>query len=93
MTRHLKRLVAALLIAFGAASLAEAAPRKVIRHRPKHSSRVATGVTSTTGTRASTTRRRVAAKKKARTRARRRAAKKSAARSRAARRLPATKPH
>jgi len=36
-------LVAALIVAFSAASVAEAAPTKTVRHRQKHSSRVSAG--------------------------------------------------
>jgi hypothetical protein len=93
MMRHVRLLLVALLVAFSAVSAADAAQKKVVRHRPRHSTRVAAGATATTGTRASASRRRVAAKKKARASASRTAAKKSAARARAtARRRPATKP-
>src|ERR1041385_5373375 len=68
MIRHAKLLLLALLVAFSATSIAEAAPKRVVRHRAKHSTRVSTGA-STTRTRAAAARRRIVAKKKARARA------------------------
>ena len=41
--KSMKMLLCALLAAFTLSSIAEAAPKKVLRHRTKHSSRVASG--------------------------------------------------
>jgi hypothetical protein len=47
MIRHtMKMLLVALLASFALSSVAEAAPRKVVRHRTKHSSRVSSGSTA-----------------------------------------------
>ncbi len=47
MTRErLKILLVVLLAIFTLGSMAEAAPKRVVRHRPRHSTRVATGTTS-----------------------------------------------
>jgi DNA-binding protein HU-beta len=82
-------MAAALVLA----SAAEAAPRKSVRHRPKHSSRVSTGAVP--AQKVQTT-----AKKSARARARsgsavkaRSTAKKSTAKRSTVKRRPATKPH
>jgi hypothetical protein len=94
MMRHVKLLLAALLVAFSAASIAEAAPKKVVRQRPRHSTRVATGATATTGSRA-TARHRAAPKKKRASATRSTTKKKAAARKKsatAARRRATTKP-
>ena|SRR5258708_7040404 len=69
MIRNLKLLLGALLVAFSVASIAEAAPKKAVRHRPKHSTRVSSGAAATAGTRTEAPRRKAAAKKKARPRA------------------------
>jgi hypothetical protein len=66
MTRKAFRMMLVPLVAaFALSSVAEAAPKKAVRHRPKHSSRVSTGAvpsdsqgeagaTKTSGTRAGT---------------------------------------
>ena len=41
--KSMKMLLCAVLAAFTLSSVAEAAPKKVLRHRTKHSSRVASG--------------------------------------------------
>ena len=47
MTRErLKTLLLVLLAVFTLGSIAEAAPKRVVRHRPRHSTRVAAGTTS-----------------------------------------------
>jgi pyrroline-5-carboxylate reductase len=47
MTRErIKTLLVALLAVFTLGSIAEAAPKRVVRHRPRHSTRVAAGTTS-----------------------------------------------
>jgi len=46
----MKMLLVALLASFALSSVAEAAPKKAVRHRAKHSSRVTTGTTGTTTT-------------------------------------------
>jgi hypothetical protein len=40
MRKTLEMMVAVLLAVFTLASMAEAAPKKAVRHRPRHSSRV-----------------------------------------------------
>src|SRR5881296_1950669 len=96
MIRHAKVLLAALLVAFSVASIAEAAPKKTVRHRPKHSTRVSSGAAATTGTRTVAPRRKATAKKKANQAAGSRASAKKKATVRAkattVRRRPATKP-
>jgi len=100
MIRHAKVLLVALLVAFGAASIAEAAPRKTVRHRPKHSTRVTSGAAGTAATTGAAPRRKATAKKKTRAGASPATAgggvtaKKPAARAHAtvARRQPTTKP-
>jgi hypothetical protein len=60
MIRHsFKLLLVALVAAFALASPAEAAGKKAVRHRVKHSSRVHTGATATTSTRKAGPKRRV----------------------------------
>ena len=47
MTRKtLKTMLAVLLAVFTLGSLAEAAPKKAVRHRPRHTTRVAAGATT-----------------------------------------------
>jgi len=79
--RHVKLLLAALLVAFSVASVADAAPRKALHRRPRHSSRVSAGA-SVQGKKRVIVKKRVVARKKA------------AARSRASanHRRPVTKP-
>ena len=80
MIRHtMKMLLVALLASFALSSVAEAAPKKAVRHRAKHSSRVSSGTTTTTTA------------KKPSTKKKRAAAKKPAVRT-AAKRKPTTKP-
>ena len=83
--RHtMKMLLVALLASFALSSLAEAAPKKAVRHRPKHSSRVTSGTTATpTAKKASTKKKRTASAS---------SAKKPAAVRTAAKRKPSTKP-
>ena len=79
MTRKtIKSLALALIAVFALGSMSEAAPKKV-RHRPKHSTRVSSGTTSTI-------RKRPAAKKRVVVR------KSTTARQTAAKRRPPTKP-
>jgi hypothetical protein len=47
MHKTLGIVVAVLLAVFTLASMAEAAPRKAVHHRPRHSSRVSVGVPTT----------------------------------------------
>ena len=62
----MKMLLVALLASFALSSVAEAAPKKAVRHRAKHSSRVSSGTTTTTtGKKPSTKKKRAAAKKPA----------------------------
>ena len=44
MRKTLKMMVAALLAVLTLASMAEAAPKKAVRHRPRHSSRASAGI-------------------------------------------------
>ena len=44
--KTLKTLLVGLLAVFTLGSMAEAAPKKVVRHRPRHSTRVAAGATT-----------------------------------------------
>jgi hypothetical protein len=44
MRKTLEMMVAVLLAVFTLASMAEAAPKKAVRHRPRHSSRVSAGI-------------------------------------------------
>jgi len=97
MIRNLKILLGALLVAFSVASIAEAASKRAVRHRPKHSTRVSSGAAATAGTRAQAPRRKATAKKKARVRAngsRANGKQKATARASATtvRRRPVTKP-
>ena len=46
--KTMKMLVVTLVAAFALSSMAEAAPKKMVRHRAKHSSRVASGADITT---------------------------------------------
>jgi len=45
--KTMKMLVVALVAAFALSSMAEAAPKKTVRHRAKHSSRVTSGTAAT----------------------------------------------
>ena len=92
LRKTMKMLVVALVAAFALSSMAEAAaPKKTVRHRTKHSSRVTSGASTTAG-------RKPAAKKKAaaatsRTRAHaNRSAQKPAVRKAPAKSRPTTKP-
>lgn len=95
MNRHtMKMLLVALVAVFAVSSMAEAAPKKVVRHRTKHSSRVSAGAAATSG-KAAVTRRKPAPAAKSTTAphasatpARKPAAKKPAA----TKRTPTTKP-
>jgi len=62
MIRQVKLLLVALLVAFSAASVAEAAPKKSVRHRQKHSSRVSTGAAAS-GSQATATHKKTTKKK------------------------------
>ena len=46
--RMLKTLAVALVAVFTLAAAADAAPKRAVRHRPKHSTRVASGTSTTT---------------------------------------------
>ncbi len=100
MIRHARLLLAAMLVAFSVASIAEAAPKKAVRHRPKHSTRVSSGAAATTGTGTVARPTKATAKKKApagasRAPGSRATAKKKAtvrAKATTVRRPPATKP-
>ena len=48
LRKTMKMLVVALVAAFALSSMAEAAPKKTVRHRTKHSSRVASGAATAT---------------------------------------------
>jgi len=86
--QSMKLLLCAQLAVFTLSSIAEAAPKKTLRHRTKHSSRVASGG-ATTNTRPATKKKTTtgsAAKKKSGTAAHRSTAKKQV------QRKPTTKP-
>ena len=91
--KTIKMLLAAIVASFAIASMAEAAPKKAVRHRVKHSSRVSSGATATTGSHP-TPKKRTAAASKARRRAPagKATAKKSTTRKSTAKRKPLTKP-
>jgi hypothetical protein len=87
--KSMKFLLCALLAVFTLSSIAEAAPKKTLRHRTKHSSRVASGGATTTNTKPGTKKKTPtgsAAKKKSGTAANRSTSKKQA------QRKPTTKP-
>lgn len=93
MMRHVRLLLVALLVALSATSIAEAAPKKVVHRRPRHSSRVSAGAAPSA--RVTVAKKRAAARKRARVNANRTAAKHHAAKSRALaarRHAAATKP-
>jgi hypothetical protein len=80
-------LLAAIVASFAIASMAEAAPKKAVRHRARHSSRVSTGNPSTSTQHASGT-----TKARRHAQANRGAAKKSTTLKAPAKRRPLTKP-
>jgi hypothetical protein len=92
--KTLKMLLVALVAAFALASTAEAAPKKVVRPRAKHSSRVASGAPATIAKKPAITKKpTVAAKKKSGPSASASTVRKPAAKKPApAKRKPATKP-
>jgi hypothetical protein len=47
MRKTLEMIVAVLLAVFTIASIAEAAPKKAVHHRPRHPSRASAGIRST----------------------------------------------
>jgi hypothetical protein len=93
MIRHAKLLLIALLVAFGAASIADAAPKKVVHRRARHSTRVSAGAAAPAAKTAHAPRAR-ATKKRTGPTASRPAARKSTAAGGAAtaQRKPTTKP-
>jgi hypothetical protein len=89
--KSMKMWLCALLAAFTLSSIAEAAPKKALRHRTKHSSRVSSSGAATAGKQPATKKKAPtapAAKKKSGTNASKPTAKKSAS----AKRRPTTKP-
>jgi hypothetical protein len=89
--KAIRIVVVSLVAALALSSAAEAAPRKSVRHRPKHSSRVSTGAVpaqkqQATAKKSSRSRRGATAKSGS-------TAKKSTAKGATAKRRPATKPH
>jgi len=91
--KTIKMLLVAIVASFAIASMAEAAPKKAVRHRVRHSSRVSSGAATTTGNQSPSKKRAIAASK-----ARRRAhvgkatTNKSNASRSTAKRKPITKP-
>ena len=74
--KTIKMLLAAIVASFAIASMAEAAPKKAVRHRVRHSSRVSSGAAATAGNRSTSKKQTTAASKKqttAASKARRRA--------------------
>src|SRR5476651_1549932 len=93
--KTMKMLVVALIAAFALSSIAEAAPKKMVRQRAKHSSRVASGAsgdTATTGQKPAAKKKTAVAKSPARARANS-TAQKPAVKKAPARRPQTTKPH
>jgi hypothetical protein len=91
--KTIKMLLVAIVASFAIASMAEAAPKKAVRHRTKHSSRVSSGAAATTVNQSTPKKRTTAASKaKRRAQARKATAKKSTARKSTAKRKPLTKP-
>jgi hypothetical protein len=92
--KTMKVLLVALVAAFALASTAEAAPKKVVRPRAKHSSRVASGAPATTPKKPAIKKKpTVAARQKSAPSASASTAKKPAVKKPApAKRTPATKP-
>lgn len=90
--KTLKMLLAAIVASFAIASMAEAAPKKAVRHRVKHSSRVSSGAAPTTVDQSTSKKRATASKKKRRAQAGKATAKRSTARKATAKRKPPIKP-
>jgi len=61
--KTMKMLLVALVAVFAVSSMAEAAPKKVVRHRTKHSSRVSSGAEASSGKSAVTQKKPAAAAK------------------------------
>jgi hypothetical protein len=90
--KTMKMLVAALIAAFALSSMAEAAaPKKAVRHRAKHSSRVVSGATGTAGRKPAAKKKAAAARSRTRVTANR-VAQKPAVKKATAKRRPTTKP-
>jgi hypothetical protein len=95
LRKTMKMLVVALVAAFALSSMAEAAPRKTVRHRAKHSSRVSSGE-ATAGKKPAAKKKRAAASSRTHARSRKSAtgtAQKPGAKKAPAKHRPATKPH
>ena len=61
--KTIKMLLVAIVASFAIASMAEAAPKKAVRHRVRHSSRVSSGAAATTGNQSPSKKRAIAASK------------------------------
>ena len=85
--KTMKMLVVALIAAFALSSVAEAAAPRKTRHRAKHSSRVASGATVTTGRKPAARKKSAGTHAKANTTTQKPGAKKAPAK-----RRPTTKP-
>ena len=59
--KTIKMLLVAIVASFAIASMAEAAPKKAVRHRVRHSSRVSSGAAATTGNQSPSKKRAIAA--------------------------------
>jgi hypothetical protein len=91
--KTMKMLVVALVAAFALSSMAEAAPKRTVRHRAKHSSRVSAGAAVTAVKKPAKKKKRTAASaSRARAQANTLAGQKPATRKPAAKRKPTTKP-
>jgi hypothetical protein len=92
--KTMKMLVVALIATFALSSMAEAAaPKKTVKHRPKHSSRVSSGAATTTAKKP-LPKKPAASSHTTRTRTRSSAsAQKTGTRKAPAKRRPSTKPH
>jgi hypothetical protein len=86
--KTIKMLLAAIVASFAIASMAEAAPKKAVRHRVRHSSRVSSGAAATAGNRPTSKNQTTAASKKQTTAA---SKKQTTAAAKARRRAPAAK--
>ena len=90
--KTMKMVVVALIAAFALSSMAEAAPKKTVRHRVKHSSRVASGAAAITTAKKPAPKRKAPAAK-SRTRAQAGKSSQNTAASKApSKRRPTTKP-
>jgi len=90
----IKMLLVAIVASFAIASMAEAAPKKAVLNRVRHSSRVSSGAAPTAGNQSASRKKSTAASRaKRRAPAARGTVKKSTTTKATAKRKPLTKPH